>query len=534
MPSAADAIPKGTITPDAIFREAMLARRRLAGIEPPTPIERIDLPNGGAALVKREDRSRVNSFKWRGATNRIAAMREQGETGPAVAASAGNHAQGVALAAARHGVNAVIVMPRSTPAIKRERVAELGGDLVRVELIGDSYDEASDAARVIAGDCDGVWVHPFDDPLVIAGQGVIGDEIVQQLDDAPRAIYLCVGGGGLAAGVAAVIRAHWPSVELIGVEAEGQASMAAAIEAGAPVDIGPVDRFCDGTAVRLAGANTHALCAALLDRVITVTNDQVCAAIETAWRTMRAIPEPSGALGLAGMLNDPSPRNTDARDPLVILSGSNVDFMTLPRIARRAHYGARVRRRLAFRIDERAGSLVELLELIGDGCNIAEFQYGKTHETDAEPVIGFEASPERLDALESRLAGSRIPFRDVSDRLAIDHRVIPMRPELFRDPLFACITFPDRGGALREFLHAAGEHASICYFNFATTGETEGRALMGFDFERPDDRAAFRDRLANCGLRVEELAGEGCPLAAITTTTKETTDSNATTQEESK
>lgn len=497
------------LTPEDLFREAMLARRRLAGIEEPTPIERVDT-GGRTLLVKREDRSRVNSFKWRGAVNRVAAMRERSESGPAVAASAGNHAQGVALAAARFEIPAVIVMPRTTPSIKRERVAELGGSFVRVELIGDSYDEASSAAKEIVARDGGVWVHPFDDPLVIAGQGVIGDEIVQQLAVPPRVVYLCVGGGGLAAGVAAVLRAHWPEVELVGVEAEGQACMTAAIEAGSPVDIGGVDRFCDGTAVRKAGVNTHALCAQLLDRTVVVSSDEVCAAIETAWRTLRAVPEPSGALALAGALRE------EADQALAIISGSNVDFMTLPRIAQRSHYGARVRRRLSFRIDERAGSLVELLEIIGDGCNIAEFQYGKTHDREADPVIGFEAAASDLDGMVERVRAGGYKCRDVSGELAIDHRVIPMRPELFRDALFACVTFPDRGGALREFMRGAGRHASICYFNYQTSGETEGRALMGFDFDSSSDRAAFESYLGACGLHHERLGEGACPLSAIT------------------
>ncbi|MEM9082961.1 MAG: pyridoxal-phosphate dependent enzyme, partial [Planctomycetota bacterium] len=363
------------ITPEAIFREAMLARPRLATVDEVTPIDAIALANGGTALIKREDRSRVNSFKWRGATNRIAVMHERGESGPIVAASAGNHAQGVAIAAARFGLRATIFMPRNTPRIKVGRVRELGGEWVEVELVGDSYDEAAAAAQLLVEKTGGSWVHPFDDPLVIAGQGVIGDEIVHQLKAPPARVYLCVGGGGLAAGVAAVLRAHWPGIELIGVEAEGQASMTAAIRNGEPVDIGEVDTFCDGSAVRIAGKNTYQLCTQLLDRMVTVTNDQVCAAIECAWRVLRAVPEPSGALGLAGLLND----SCDHRDgSLAILSGSNLDFMTLPKIARRSHIGTRIRRHFAFGMGEHPGALVSLLERIGDGCNIVDFQYGKS------------------------------------------------------------------------------------------------------------------------------------------------------------
>lgn len=503
-----------SITPDTIFREATLARKRIASIDGATRIDRVELPSGVELLLKREDLSRVHSFKWRGAANRIAVLRETGDTRAIVAASAGNHAQGVALAAATFGVDATIYMPRSTPRVKQADVRRFGGSRVTVVLEGDKYDEASLAAKRFARESGAAYVHPYDDPLVIAGQATIADEIVQDCP-APSRVYLCVGGGGLAAGVATVLRAHWPTVELIGVEATGQASMAAAIEAGEPVDIGVVDGFCDGTAVRRAGDLTHALCSELLDRTITVTNDEVCAAIEYIWRTLRAVPEPSGALGIAAALKEDAP---GAGPALTVISGANVDFMTLPRIARRAHIGSHVRKHYAFTIDETAGSLIGLLERIGDEFNIVEFQYGKTDERIAHPVIGFEAAPSSLDRLADAVRAGGVKVREVTGHRTIDHRVIPARPDLFHDPVFATVSFPDRSGALREFMRRVGDVTSICYFNYITSGETRGEAIMGFEFASPEHKAAFLGLLETSELPCRMLGHDECRMLASTNT----------------
>ncbi len=334
---------------EQVVRDAAAARRRLAELDAITPLETIVLPSGRSLRVKREDVSKVHSFKWRGAGNAIAAMAEQGKALPVVTASAGNHAQGVALAAARFGVSATIYMPVSAPKIKQRQIHRLGGERVRIVLEGDTYDDAAAAARRHADKTGDEYVHAFNNPAVIAGQATIGCELVEQLraptplrgNTSPVGrVYLPIGGGGLAAGVGSVLRAHWPNVELVGVEAHGQRSMHAALAARAPVDIGRVDPFCDGTAVRRVGDLTHRLCARLLDRVIAVSNDEVCAAVEFMWEARRCIPEPSGALGLAAALREdltaPPPLADDHRPALTILTGANIELATISAIAKPA------------------------------------------------------------------------------------------------------------------------------------------------------------------------------------------------------
>ncbi|MEM1184249.1 MAG: pyridoxal-phosphate dependent enzyme [Planctomycetota bacterium] len=484
-----------TVGDNSMFSRVMLARARVYRVAPATPMTMVSLPGGSTLLVKREDLGPVHSFKWRGAAVRISELADEGCT-EVVAASAGNHAQGVALASAAAGMRATIFMPRSTPRIKQQQVRRLGGTHVDVRLEGDCYDESAASAAQYATERGARIVHAYDDLSVIAGQGVIGDEIAQETSELDR-VYLCVGGGGLAAGVATVLRASIPGVELIGVEAEGQASMKAALDAGEPVDIGPVDSFCDGTAVRKVGERTFEFCREALDRVVTVSNDEVCAAIELAWETLRAIPEPSGALAFAAAVREADGTSRD----LAVLSGANLDFMTLPRIAQRSHIGRRERRYYAFGIREEAGSLVSLLDRLGDGCNIVDFQYGKTDERLADPVIGFEASPGELDRIPDEAMTLGIESRDVSSQQAVGFRVIPLRPGLMRSPVFAVVTFPDRGGALRELMHRVGKVASICYFNYVSTGETEGSAMMGFEFEDAARRAAFLDVLVTHGVK---------------------------------
>lgn len=491
-------------TPDEIFRRVMLARSVMYRLGDPTPLTPMALGDGAHLLIKREDLGPVHSFKWRGAVVKVAELHEKGVR-RVVAASAGNHAQGVALAAAAFGLHATIYMPRSTPKIKQAEVKRFGGDAVEIRLAGDSYDEAAGLAHACAAESDAVVVHAYDDPAVIAGQGVIGDEILQSGCPARR-VYLQIGGGGLAAGVASVLRAHDVDIEIVGVEAEGQASMRAAIEAGVPVDIGRIDGFCDGTAVRKAGATTFGLCRGLLDRVVTVSNDEVCAAIERVWEALRVVPEPSGVLGIAAALREQG----DGVPSLAILSGSNLDFMTLPKIAQRSHIGRRERRYYAFSLRECPRALVELLDRLGDGCNIVDFQYGKTDDAAAEPVIGFEAGSDDLDQISGRAASAGIECRDVTGQTAVDFRVIPLRPGLFRWPVFATVRFPDRGGALREFMHRVGDVASICYFNFTSTGETEGCAMMGFEFEEPARRDVFLRLLGVCGQPHEILGPDEC------------------------
>jgi threonine dehydratase len=477
----------------------MLARARVYRLAASTPVDRLPDPIGGEFLLKREDLSPIHSYKWRGAYNKLTVLAEEGRVRSVVAASAGNHAQGVAIAAARLGLRATIFMPTVTPALKVREVRRFAGASVQIVLVGDTFDEAAAAARECSEQTGAEVIPPFDDLHVIAGQGTVGDEIVSA-HVRPRTAYLQIGGGGLAAGVACVLKTFDPSIRIVGVEGEGQASMAAAVKAGRPVALDHLDRFCDGTAVRTTGELTLPLCRELIDEFVTVSNDEVCAAMQYLWDARRLVPEPSGAMGVAALLRDRATKAFEHGTALAILSGANMDFATLSRIPARAGVGLHVRRYFEFEIGERNGSLVDLLERIGDGVNIVDFQYGKVDRDSARPVMGFEGSPQRLDVLESTLQSIGVPFRDVSARPAVDFRVIALRFDLCAAPYFAVLDFPERAGALREFMRRVSDVTNICYFNYQTTGESEGHALMGFEFASDENRAEFLRRLAASGV----------------------------------
>mgnify|MGYP001440954277 CR=1 FL=1 len=488
-----------------LFREVMLARARVYRLAGATPLDRLPDASGCEFLLKREDLSPIHSYKWRGSYNKLATLMESGQARHVVAASAGNHAQGVAIAAARLGLKATIFMPTATPALKVREVRRFAGESVDIVIRGDTFDDAAALARDFAAAHAAPIIPPFDDIHVIAGQGTIGDEIVSAHVN-PRVAYLQIGGGGLAAGVACVLKTFDPSIRIVGVEGEGQASMSAAVRAGRPVTLEHLDRFCDGTAVRTTGSITCPLCADLIDEFVTVSNDEVCAAMQFLWDARRLVPEPSGAMGVAALLRDRAASPAAAGPALAILSGANMDFATLARIPARAGVGLRHRRYYEFEIAERNGSLVDLLERIGDGVNIVDFQYGKVDPDAARPVMGFEGSPDRLAALEATLRTLGVPFREASARPAVDFRVIALRFDLCARPFFAVLDFPERAGALRDFMRRVSDLTNICYFNYQTTGETEGHALMGFEFRSDDDRAAFLHRLDASGVPHREFS----------------------------
>lgn len=490
-----------------LFDEIFHARQRVYAVGQPTPLERVALPGvDGDVWIKREDLSPIQSYKWRGAYNRMALLTPDERARGVVTASAGNHAQGVALAAQRLGIGAKIVMPVSTPRMKRASVARHGGERAEIVLRGDTYDEAADEARRLGDAERRTYVPAYDDWGVMGGQGTLADEVVMAGAGPFDLAYLQIGGGGLAAAVACWLKANWPAIRCVGVEGVDQASMAAAVAAGHPVTLGRVDVFCDGTAVKRAGDLTMPLCAELIDEFLTVTNEEVCNAIQLLWEARRSVPEPSGAMGLAGLL-----RQREAlagRRALVILCGANMDFGRLAWIARHAGIGARRRRHFRFEIGETSGALLGLLETVLEGINIIEFQYGKTDPGRAWPVIGFEASPPELDLLDQRLREHGVPHEDVTSQEDVEFRIIRYEPSLFRRPLFIRLDFPERPGALHDFLASVRSRASLCYFNYAFTGEEVGRALIGVEFESDGDRALFRRELEVSGRSFREMPPE--------------------------
>ncbi len=465
------------------------ARSNVYQISGPTPLEYYPQEGGGTLLLKREDLSPVHSYKWRGSFNFIASQSAETLANGVVTASAGNHAQGVALAAARLGIKARITMPTSVARMKAHEVARLGGDAVDIIITGDTFDDARLAADIAAEKYNMLYVHPYDHPLVVAGQGTIGDELLMG-SLWPDVVFLQIGGGGFAAGVAALLKNYMPNITIIGVEGEGQASMKAAVEAGHLVTLPHVDVFCDGTAVKRVGEYTFSLCRQYIDRFMTVSNDDVCAGIQRIWELARTLPEPSGAMGMAAYMK--CQEEFRGKNVAVIISGANMDFTRLSWIAGRASIGATLKRFYEIDINECAGSMLQLLSHMKSlQLNIEDFLYGKNHAERATPVFGIKGTATSLDALEEVLQQSNYAFRNVSAREDVPFRIINYRSRLWKDPFIAIIEFPERPGALLEFMEDVSKLSSICYFNYSNRGELVGRALMGFEFDNDEKRQAF-------------------------------------------
>jgi threonine dehydratase len=475
-------------------QETLFARERVYRFGQPTPMERLVLPGsapGPEIWVKREDLSPVKSYKWRGACNAMAQLTpEQRERG-VVTASAGNHAQGVALAARALGIHARVFMPRSTPKVKQDAVRHHGGDFVRIMLAGDSYDEAVMAARDEERASGATYVHAYDDLHVMAGQGTLADEVVLSGHGPFDAAFLQIGGGGMASAVSSWLKTYWPKIEIVGVEGTGQASMKAALEGGQPVALHDLDIFCDGTAVRKAGALPFAICKDTLDRVITVTNAEVSAAIRVLWETLRCISEPSGAMGLAAVLKERAA--LAGKKVLIVITGANIDFLQLGLIAQSEGAASTVSRSLRINIPERPGAMLSLLDSCFEGLNIADFQYGLHHPDEAWPVFTVTAeSAAKLAELPARLDAGGFQWQDLSGAVDVAFRAIPLRGDLLTHPLFLRLDFYERPGALHDFLsRLIRDRASLCYFNYRQSGERVGRALIGLTFQEAGQRDAF-------------------------------------------
>ncbi|MDB6131910.1 MAG: pyridoxal-5-phosphate-dependent protein [Verrucomicrobiales bacterium] len=477
-------------------QEILFARARVYRFGQPTPLEKLELPDPGPGpeiWVKREDRSPVKSYKWRGACNRMAVLTPEEAARGVVTASAGNHAQGVALAAKALGIRARVHMPRSTPMVKRNAVLQHGGDWVEIHLSGDSYDEAVISARRDGETSGAVYVHAYDDLQVMAGQGTLADEVVLSGHGPFDEAWLQIGGGGMVAGASVWLKTYWPDMAIVGVEGTGQASMKAALAAGKPVALKDLDLFCDGTAVRKAGTLPFAVCRETLLEIVTVTNAEVSHAIRVLWETLRCVSEPSGALGLAAVLKNRE--KLAGKRVLVVVTGANIDFLQLGLIAQSqgAAAGGASSRTLRVCIPERPGTMLELLDGCFAGLNIADFQYGKSATGQAWPVFTVTApDPAVLEEVPCRLdAGGFIWESLPDDAVDIAFRAIPLRADLLTCPAFLRLEFYERPGTLHDFLsqHIRGR-ASLCYFNYRQSGERIGRALIGLDFVSEEERRA--------------------------------------------
>jgi threonine dehydratase len=473
-------------------QEILFARERVYRFGAATPLERLRLPGPGPEIwVKREDLSPVKAYKWRGACNRMATLSAAEAARGVVTASAGNHAQGVALAARPLGIDARIYMPRSTPKIKQAAVRQHGGERVVIHLAGDTYDEAVAAARQDEAATGAVYIHAYDDLQVMAGQGTLADEIILSGKGPFDTAYLQIGGGGMAAGVSTWLRTHWPDIRLLGVETTGQACMQAAFAAGRPVPLDHLDLFCDGTAVRKAGELPYRICRDTLDGIITVSNSEVSQAIRTLWEGLRCIAEPAGAIGLAAAIKH---REALAgQRVLVVLCGANIDFLQLGHIAQSLDSADGASRTLRIRIPERPGTMIALLDSCFGGLDITDFQYGKTDAAEAWPVFTVTAEdPSWLVGLPARLTAGGYEWQDLAGAPDVAFRAIPLCGDLLRHPAFLRLDFYERAGALHDFLarHVAGA-AELCYFNYRQSGERIGRALIGLDFPTATARAAL-------------------------------------------
>ncbi|PZQ48262.1 MAG: pyridoxal-5'-phosphate-dependent protein [Micavibrio aeruginosavorus] len=472
-------------TAEKLFEEALRARTRVYQVGDATPLE--EIRNGGdyRIFVKREDLGPINAYKWRGAYNAVRVYHEQTGCKTVIAASAGNHAQGVAMAAKALSITAKIFMPLSTPMMKQSSVKKHGGDSVEIVLHGDTYNEAADAAKSYVEKHGSTYIHPFDDMYTMAGQATIADEIMLSGDAPFDFAFLQIGGGGMAGAVAAWLKLHNPNIKIIGVEGVDQACMKTSVEAGQQITLNSVDTFCDGTAVTRPGDIAFEICRHYIDAYITVTNEEVAAAIQKLWDAKRVIPEPSGAMGLAGLVQYAGayPAEVQGKKLLCVLSGANMDFGKLSQIAQRSAIGSHRRRYLRFHIGEKKGGLLGLLDKHFKELNVSEFLYGKIHENEAWPIIGLEAAPERMEHLDDELLKAGVRFEDITLDPDIRYRIINYNAALFKDPVLMHIQFPERKGALRDLLRKVSGTANVCYFNYANTGDSVGSAIMGFEFD---------------------------------------------------
>lgn len=465
-----------------------------------TPIDAAPLLShrlNNQVLLKREDLQPVFSFKLRGAYNKLRHLSDEQLAAGVIAASAGNHAQGLALAAKKMGVKATIVMPQTTPQIKVDAVRARGA---RVVLIGDSYDAAAAHANKLVEEQGLTYIHPFDDPDIIAGQGTIGMEILRQIPGDLDAIFIAVGGGGLCAGVAAYVKNLRPDIKIIAVESDDAACLDAAMKAGRRVRLKEVGIFADGTAVAQIGKETFRLLKDLVDEVITVSTDEICAAIKDVYNDTRAICEPSGALGTAGLKKYVETHGVEGQTLVAIQCGANIDFDRLRYISERTETGEKREAVLAVTIDEKPGSFEKFCKALRRR-NISEFNYRYNDAQQAQIFVGMKVTSDddRLQLVQE-LAAKGYAVTDMTDnemaKLHIRHMVGGHAPQVVDEQVFR-FEFPERPGALLNFLVQLGGRFNISMFHYRNHGSAFGRVLVGLQASKKDAREVkqFLDNL---------------------------------------
>jgi len=461
---------------------------RLDDLVAETPVQHLPALSerlGVNILVKREDLQPVFSFKIRGAYAKLQTLTARDRRRGIICASAGNHAQGVAMAARHLGISAMVVMPAITPEIKVNAVEKLGATVV---IYGDDFDTACERALELAEENGRIFIHPYDDPDVITGQATVALELFRQIQEPLDYLFVCIGGGGLAAGMALVSKYLHPKIKLIGVEAAESASMKAAFEAGGPVNLASVGHFAEGVAVKRCGDLTYRICSQLLDEIITVDNDEICAAVQDVFEDTRAIAEPAGVLAIAGLkrfFQDMPDREANVG---AVLSGANVNFARLRHIAERAAVGEEQEALLGVTIPEHPGSFLDFCETVG-ARGITEFNYRYSDSTDAHIFVGIalKKGVEEKREIIAQLREHGCPVTDLSNsemaRLHIRH-MVGGRARVAHEQIVR-FHFPERAGALLQFLRGMKSDWNISLFHYRNYGSEYGRVLMGIQV--PDE-----------------------------------------------
>ena len=496
-------LPELSALMDHYIKKILSARVYDVSRETPLdPAPNLSARTGTKVSLKREDLQPVFSFKCRGAYNRIFNLREQQpELSGVVCASAGNHAQGVALAASRLGLRAIIVMPQTTPEIKVNSVRALGGETL---LHGDNYDEAFARACEVEAETGYPFIHPFNDVDTIAGQGTIGLEICRQQPSDLDAVFLPIGGGGLAAGVSVIMKYLRPEVKIIGVEPDDAASMQASVQAGKQVTLNEVGIFADGVAVKCPGDETFRICRESLDDIVTCSVDEMCAAIRDVFEDTRTLMEPAGALSVAGLKKYLERENITDGHFAAITTGANVNFDRLRHVTERAVIGEQKEALLAVTIPERPGSFRAFCQTLGKR-SVTEFNYRRADENNAVVFVGVQLSrglTERTQIIEA-LESADFSVVDLTDdetaKLHVRH-MVGGRASAVEDEHLYRFQFPERPGALSAFLNSMGPEWNITLFHYRNHGAAYGRVLAGIQIP-PSEESGLQTFLDTLGYR---------------------------------
>ena len=478
-----------------------------------TPISllnKMSLQYGNEIYLKREDLQPIFSFKCRGAYNKISSLSHEERASGIIAASAGNHAQGVALSASKLNIKATIVMPTTTPSIKIQSVRKFG---VKVELIGDSFDEAYEYALEVSRKEGKVFIHPFDDPLVIAGQGTVAKEIVEEFQDKPDIFFIPVGGGGLISGMSLYLKTHYPNSKVYGVESQDAPTLFTSLENGKPTSLDQVGLFVDGCAVKRIGEETFKISKKYVDGVILVSIDEICAAIKDIYEDTRVMSEPAGALSVAGMEKFLLSNEVKGKKIMAVNSGANLNFDRLRHVTERAEIGEGKEILLSVKIPEKPGSFRSFCEIIGKR-SISEFNYRFANEKSANVFVGVKTDEIEEDSkcIFEDLSNNKYSYIDLTQnevaKLHLRYMVGGKPTSIINEKLFR-FEFPEKPGALLNFLNKMKKDWGITLFHYRNHGAAFGRVLVGIDIGN-DSENSLKEFLQDLDYKyTEETQNEG-------------------------